>query len=72
MRSKDEISFYIDQVLGGNINAYTNIVDQHKNKAYNLAFRICCNREEAFFGAGSWHGVAYPSMPHFRSKNINY
>ncbi|HNW56328.1 MAG TPA: RNA polymerase sigma factor [Bacteroidales bacterium] len=39
--------FYIDQVLNGNINAFSYIADRHKDKAFNLAFRICCNREDA-------------------------
>lgn len=69
MRSKDDISFYIDQVLGGNINAYTNIVDQHKNKAYNLAFRICCNHEEAEEIAQDSFMKAYRALASFQKKS---
>ena len=39
--------YYIEQVLEGKTNAFSYIVDQHKNKAFNLAFRICGNHEEA-------------------------
>lgn len=39
--------YYIGQVLDGKINAFTYLVDRHKDKAFNLAFRICGNREEA-------------------------
>lgn len=46
MEYKGDIS-YIEQVLSGNSNAFSYIVDRHKDKAYNLAFRICCNHEEA-------------------------
>jgi RNA polymerase sigma factor (sigma-70 family) len=38
---------YIEQVLAGNGNAYSHIVDRHKDKAFNLAYRICGNFEEA-------------------------
>jgi RNA polymerase sigma factor (sigma-70 family) len=38
---------YIEQVLAGNSNAYSYIVDRHKDKAFNLAFRTCGNFEEA-------------------------
>jgi RNA polymerase sigma-70 factor (ECF subfamily) len=46
MEYKGDIS-YIEQILSGNSNAFSYIVDRHKDKAYNLAFRICCNHEEA-------------------------
>ncbi len=45
--NKPDILYYIDQVLAGNINAFSHIVDLHKDKAFNLALRICCCREEA-------------------------
>lgn len=38
---------YIAKVLEGNTNAFSYIVDRHKDKAFNLAFRICGSREEA-------------------------
>lgn len=40
-------SYYIGKVLEGNLNSYSFLVDRHKDKAFNLAFRICGNREEA-------------------------
>jgi RNA polymerase sigma-70 factor (ECF subfamily) len=39
--------YYISQVLEGKVNTFSYLVDRHKDKAYNLAFRICGNREEA-------------------------
>jgi RNA polymerase sigma factor (sigma-70 family) len=39
--------FYIDQIISGKINAYSYIVDHYKDKAFNLAYKICCNHEEA-------------------------
>lgn len=38
---------YIEQVLKGNINAFSHIVDHHKDRAYNLAIRICGSPEDA-------------------------
>jgi RNA polymerase sigma-70 factor (ECF subfamily) len=67
--SKDDISYYIEQVLGGNINAFTTIVDKHKNKAFNLAFRICCNREEAEEIAQDSFLKAYRALATFKRKS---
>jgi DNA-directed RNA polymerase specialized sigma24 family protein len=39
--------FYIEQIIAGNSNAFSHLVDKHKDKAYNLAFRTCGNHEEA-------------------------
>jgi RNA polymerase sigma-70 factor (ECF subfamily) len=39
--------FYIEQVLGGKTAAFAYIVDKHKDRVYNLAFRICGNQGEA-------------------------
>ena len=39
--------FYIGQVLGGKTNAFTHIVNRHKDHAFNLALRVCGNHEEA-------------------------
>jgi RNA polymerase sigma-70 factor (ECF subfamily) len=46
MSYKDD-TLYIEKVLEGNTNAFSYIVDRHKDKAFNLAFRICGRREEA-------------------------
>ncbi|MBK7712830.1 MAG: RNA polymerase sigma factor [Bacteroidales bacterium] len=69
MGSKDDILYYIDQILGGNINAYTSIVDRHKNKAYNLAYRICCNHEEAEEIAQDAFLKAYRSLASFKRQS---
>ena len=67
--NKDDILYYIDQVLGGNINAFTYIVDRHKDKAYNLAFRICCNHEEAEEIAQDSFLKAYRALGSFKRKS---
>jgi RNA polymerase sigma-70 factor (ECF subfamily) len=68
MHYKGDI-FYIEQVLTGKINAFSYIVDRHKNKAYNLAFRICSNHEEAEEIAQDSFIKAYKSLKGFKMKS---
>ena len=60
---------YIEQVLAGKINAFSSIVDRHKDKAFNLAFRICGNREEAEEIAQDSFLKAYRSLRTFKMKS---
>jgi RNA polymerase sigma-70 factor (ECF subfamily) len=61
--------YYIEQVLEGKINAFSYLVDRHKDKAYNLAFRICGNSEEAEEIAQDAFLKAYRSLKNFRMKS---
>jgi RNA polymerase sigma factor (sigma-70 family) len=61
--------FYIKQVLSGNINAFSHIVDRHKNRAFNLAYRICGNHEDAEEVAQDAFMKAYHSLKSFRMKS---
>jgi RNA polymerase sigma factor (sigma-70 family) len=61
--------FYIEQVLEGKINAFSYLVDKHKDKAFNLAFRICGNREEAEEIAQDAFLKAYRALKGFRMKS---
>ncbi len=61
--------YYIEQILSGNSNAFSNIVDRHKNSVYNLAFRICGNREEAEEIAQDSFLKTYRSLKGFRMKS---
>jgi RNA polymerase sigma factor (sigma-70 family) len=61
--------YYIKQVLEGKINAFSFLVDRHKNKAYNLAFRICGNCEEAEEVAQDAFLKAFRSLENFRMKS---
>jgi RNA polymerase sigma factor (sigma-70 family) len=61
--------FYIEQVLQGKINAFSYLVDKHKDKAFNLAFRICGNREEAEEIAQDAFLKAYRALKGFRMKS---
>jgi RNA polymerase sigma-70 factor (ECF subfamily) len=69
VNKREDISFFIDQVLSGNTGAYTRIVDLHKDKAFNLAYRICCNREEAEEVAQDAFLKAYRSLAAFQRKS---
>jgi RNA polymerase sigma factor (sigma-70 family) len=60
---------YIEQVLAGNSNSYSYIVDWHKDKAYNLAFRICGNHEEAEEIAQDSFLKAYRALENFKKKS---
>lgn len=61
--------FYIDQVISGKINAFSYIVDHHKDKAFNLAFRICGNFEEAEEVTQDSFLKAYRSLKGFKMKS---
>jgi RNA polymerase sigma-70 factor (ECF subfamily) len=60
---------YIQQVLSGKTNAFGHIVDRHKNKAYNLAFRICGNHEDAEEITQDSFLKAYRSLNGFKMKS---
>lgn len=61
--------YYIEQILAGNSNSFSYIVDRHKNKAYNLAFRICGNHEEAEELAQDSFVKAFRSLGGFKMKS---
>src|SRR5674476_73418 len=61
--------YYIDEILAGNNNSFGYIVDRHKNKAYNLAFRICGNHEEAEELAQDSFLKAFRSLKTFKMKS---
>jgi RNA polymerase sigma-70 factor (ECF subfamily) len=61
--------YYIEQVLAGQNNAFSYIVDRHKNKAFNLAFRICGNHEEAEELAQDSFLKAYRALNSFKMKS---
>jgi RNA polymerase sigma factor (sigma-70 family) len=61
--------YYIEQVLEGKPNAFSYLVDQHKNKAFNLAFRICGNHEEAEELTQDSFLKAYRALSSFKMKS---
>jgi RNA polymerase sigma-70 factor (ECF subfamily) len=68
MEYKGDI-YYIEQILAGNSNSFSYIVDRHKNKAFNLAFRICGHHEEAEEIAQDSFLKAYKSLKSFKMKS---
>lgn len=62
-------TYYIGEVLDGKPNAYKYLVDKHKDHVYNLALRICGNREEAEEIAQDAFIKAYRSLPQFKMKS---
>lgn len=68
MNYKGDI-YYIEQILAGNSNSFSYVVERHKNKAYNLAFRICGNHEVAEEIAQDSFLKAYRSLKSFKMKS---
>lgn len=68
MDNKTDI-LYIDKVLAGNVNAFSYLIDRHKDRAFNLAYRICGNREEAEEIAQDAFLKAFRSLKDFRKKS---
>ena len=61
--------YYIEQILNGNQTAFGYLVNRHKDRAYNLAFRICGNREEAEEIAQDAFIKAYNSLNSFKRQS---
>lgn len=61
--------FYINQVLEGSINAYSYIIDKHKDNVFNLAYRICGNREDAEEIAQDGFLKAFKSLKSFKMQS---
>jgi RNA polymerase sigma-70 factor (ECF subfamily) len=59
----------IEQVLAGKVTAFTHIVDHHKDRAYNLAFRICGNSEDAEEVAQDAFLKVFRSLHGFKMKS---
>jgi RNA polymerase sigma-70 factor (ECF subfamily) len=62
-------TYYINQVLEGKVNAFSFIVERHKDHAFNLALRICGNREEAEEVAQDAFVKAYRALGRFKMKS---
>jgi RNA polymerase sigma factor (sigma-70 family) len=68
MEYKGDI-FYIRQVLEGNVNSFSHIVDRHKDHVFNLAVKICGNREDAEEVAQDSFLKAFRSISGFKMKS---
>jgi RNA polymerase sigma-70 factor (ECF subfamily) len=60
---------HIKKVLEGNVNAFSYFVDKHKDRAYNLAYRICGNHEEAEEIAQDSFLKAFRSLDRFKMES---
>jgi RNA polymerase sigma-70 factor (ECF subfamily) len=68
MQGKSDIE-YIEQVMAGNAGSFSHVVARHKDHAFNLAYRICGNREEAEEITQDSFVKAYRALGEFRMKS---
>ena len=61
--------YLIEQVLKGDVNSFRFIVDRHKDRSFNLAVKICGNREEAEEIVQDSFLKAYRSLGGFRMES---
>lgn len=67
MKFEDD-SFYIDQVKSGDVNAYTFLVEKHKDMVFTVAMKIAGNKEDAEEIAQDAFVKAYQSLDNFLHK----
>jgi RNA polymerase sigma factor (sigma-70 family) len=65
MEAKND-AYYIAEVLKGNSNAFTPLVDKYKQLAFSLSMKIIRNREEAEDAAQDAFVKAYRSLENFK------
>lgn len=68
MKKYHKDSYYIKKVLLGQVQFYAPLVEKHKLMAYNLAFRIVNDREDAEEVAQDAFIKVYKSLPKFRGE----
>ena len=61
--------YYINEIKEGSVNAFSFIVNRHKDHIFNLIFRITGNREEAEELAQDTFMKAFRSLGSFRMKS---
>ena len=60
---------YINEVIGGNSNAFTVLVDRYKNLIFSLSFKMLRNREEAEEVAQDTFVKVYQSLSKFKGDS---
>jgi len=60
---------YIEEIQNGKPNAFSHLVDRHKHNVFNLALRICGNREVAEEVAQDSFMKAFRSLNGFRRNS---
>ncbi len=68
MESQNDI-YYIKEILNGNHNAFSYLVDAHKDHSFNLALRICGNHEDAEEVTQDAFIKAFRSLPRFKMRS---
>ena len=69
MESISSDKYYINLVLSGNKEAFSSIVERHKDNVYNLALKICGNREDAEEIAQDSFMKVFRSLRSFKGKS---
>ncbi len=62
-------AYYIEEVLKGSTAAFSFLVNRHKDNVFNLAMRICGNREEAEEIAQDAFLKVYRALSEFRQNS---
>jgi len=62
-------NFYIDKVLKNDLNAYSVLVDRHKDMVYSIAVKILKNEEDAEELAQDVFVKAYQSLKFFKRES---
>ncbi|MCK5823592.1 MAG: sigma-70 family RNA polymerase sigma factor [Bacteroidales bacterium] len=63
------INHYLSKVIKGDVSAYSYIVDQYKNMAFSIAYRVVNNREDAEEITQDAFLKAYNSLKRFNHKS---
>ncbi|MBN1388033.1 MAG: RNA polymerase sigma factor [Bacteroidales bacterium] len=69
MESINSDRYYINLILSGNKEAFSSIVERHKDNVYNLALKICGNREDAEEVAQDSFIKVFRSLSSFKWKS---
>lgn len=64
-----EDKIYIDRILSGDVNAFSFLVDKHKNLIYTIALRMLKNSEDAEELAQDTFVKAYHSLKEFKFES---
>lgn len=67
--SKIADQHYIDQIIGGNTNAFSVLVDRYKDLVFSLALKMVKNREEAEEVAQDTFIKVFNSMGKFKGES---
>lgn len=65
---KDD-KYYIERVISGDVNAFSNLVEMHKGLVYTIAFRMLKNAEDAEELAQDTFVKAYNSLKDFKFES---